>query len=120
MDIGERLKKAREARGLSKSQVARFAGVSPATLTRWEKGARNPRPEHLKRVLAVLRITYEDLWKDHDEDYIREKIAKANTSAEDVRVVLTANPDLTPSEIEVIMRIVESKERELREKRKKG
>ncbi len=114
------MKKAREARGLTKSQVARFAGVAPGTITRWEKGERQPRDEHLAKVLKVLRISYEDLFKDYDEDYIRAKIEKAETTADDIRVVLAANPDLGPADVEVIMRIVESKEREVREKKGEG
>jgi|GEM_PF-976546 len=118
MEIGERLKKAREARGLSKSQVARFAGVAPSTITRWEKGERQPRATQLAQVLEVLHISYEDLFKDFDEDYIQAKIKKARTSADDIRIVLTANPDLGPAEVEVIMRIIESKERDVRERRR--
>jgi len=65
-------------------------------------------------VLQVLDIKYEDLFQDFDAKYIRETIEKYKTNADDIRVVLTANPDLSPAEIEVIMRIVESKEKELR------
>ena len=49
-----------------------------------------------------------------------EALEKYATSAKDMEVVLTANPAVSPAEIEVIMRIVESKERELAEKEKGG
>lgn len=49
-----------------------------------------------------------------------EALEKYATSAKDMEVVLTANPAVSPAEIEVIMRIVESKERELIQKEKGG
>lgn len=36
--LAERVKKAREAAGLSKSDLARAAGVSPSAVTQWESG----------------------------------------------------------------------------------
>lgn len=116
MEIGERLKKARLARGLGVNQLGKLAGVSGATISSWENGRRNPSKPNIDKVLKVLRISYEDLFKDYDENYIAEKLKKAETTADDIRIVLAANPDLGPAEVEVIMRIVESKEREVREK----
>lgn len=114
------MRKVREFRGLSIKDLARESGVSSAAISQWETGKHKPRFEQLKKVLDVLGITYEQLFQDFDEVFIREALEKYETSAKDIEVVLTANPALSPSEIEVIMRIVESKERELAAEERKG
>jgi len=45
----------REAAGLSASEVARQLGVSPAAVSRWERGERVPRGELAERWAEVLR-----------------------------------------------------------------
>jgi transcriptional regulator with XRE-family HTH domain len=46
----------RERSGLSKSGLAREAGVSVGTVADLESGRRNASPEMLRRVAAVLRV----------------------------------------------------------------
>jgi len=114
------LRKVREFRGLSIKDLARESGVSSAAISQWETGKHKPRFEQLKKVLDVLGITYEQLFQDFDEVFIREALEKYETSAKDIEVVLTANPALSPAEVEIIMHIVQAKERELAEKEKGG
>ena len=45
----------REACGLSASEVARELGVSPATVSRWERGERSPRGKPAEEWAALLR-----------------------------------------------------------------
>jgi len=109
----------REFRGMSQAELARRSGIGQSTLSQWESGEHKPRFEQLKKVLDALEINHEQLYQDFDEVFIREALEKYETSAKDIEVVLTANPALSPAEIEVIMRIVESKERELAAEEKK-
>jgi transcriptional regulator with XRE-family HTH domain len=120
METGEQLRKIREFRGLTLSELAKRSGVGQSTLSQWESGKHKPRFEQLKKVLDALGITHEQLYEDFDDVFIKEALEKYETSARDIEVVLTANPALSPAEVEVIMRIVESKERELAEKEKGG
>jgi transcriptional regulator with XRE-family HTH domain len=46
----------RQQRGLSQGGLARNAGVSTSTLSRWEAGRRQPSMPELERVLAALRV----------------------------------------------------------------
>ncbi len=115
-DIGQRIKKARGARGLTPAGLAKKAGISRAKLADWESGNTEPSDEELARVLDALKVSYEGLLKEYDEGYVAERIRKDKTDADDIRTVLAANPHLEPADIEVIMRIVESKEREVRDK----
>jgi transcriptional regulator with XRE-family HTH domain len=113
MDIGEQLLKIREFRGLSQSELARRSGVGGATISQWESGKHRPRSDQLKKVLDVLDITYEQLFQDFDEVFVREALKKYETDNKDIQLVLTRDPHLSPAEIEVIMRIVDSKYKEL-------
>jgi DNA-binding transcriptional regulator YiaG len=45
----------REAAGFSASEVARVVGVSPATVSRWERGERIPRADAAERWAELLR-----------------------------------------------------------------
>lgn len=119
MEIGNQLRKIRRFRGYSLQALAQKTGVSKSTLHAWETGEVEPRAGNLKKVLDVLGITYEQLYQDFDEVFIREALEKYETSAKDIEVVLTANPALSPVEVETIMRIVLSKEAELAAEEKK-
>jgi len=55
-EIGARLRRLREARGLSLSALARAAGIGKATLSGLEHGTRNPTLETLYAVTAVLEV----------------------------------------------------------------
>jgi len=115
----EQLRKVREFRGLSIKDLASRSGVSSAAISQWENGKHKPRFEQLKKVLDALNITHEQLYQDFDVVFVREAIEKFQTGAKDVEVVLTADPALSPSDVEIIMHIVLAKERELIEKEKK-
>jgi transcriptional regulator with XRE-family HTH domain len=68
MKWNERLKLAREKRGLNKSQMSRLVGVSKATTTYWESGSTKMIDgEHLVKVASVLKITPEWLIGGTDE-----------------------------------------------------
>lgn len=80
MRWNERIKIARELRGLNKSAFARLAGVSTATTTDWEKGKiKMIDGEHLIKVASVLRVTPEWLMTGWGE----------KEAGEDVNTVVT-------------------------------
>lgn len=107
MEIGDRLRKARELRGLGVNQLARLAGVSGATITRWEKGERQPRIRELSRVLGVLRLSYDQLHLDLEATFIKEALTSYETDVNDIKLVLHKCPDLDDSDIDMIMGIIE-------------
>jgi len=118
MEIGERLRKVRKFRGLSLDEVAKRSGVSKTTLSQWETGKHEPQAARLRRVLNVLDITHEQLYEDFDAVFVAEALEKFETGAKDIEVVLTADPALSPADVEIIMHIVLAKERELAAKEK--
>lgn len=54
--VGLRLREAREARGITALELARHAGVSPATVSQYERGAQSPSPEVLRRMAVELAV----------------------------------------------------------------
>ena len=112
MEIGEQIRKIRTARGLSIGELGRQSGVSKTTISQWESGKHKPGFDQLRAVLEALGVTYDQLWQDLDLVLAEEAIKKERTDSKDIEAVLKADPDLTDAEIEVIMRIVQSKERE--------
>lgn len=54
--LGGRIQTAREARGLSISQLARRSGVLTKTLRSWELDSAEPRVNKLQLVAGVLRV----------------------------------------------------------------
>jgi|SRR5471030_111109 len=82
----ERLKVAREAKGLKKSHFAKAIGVQPPTITEWERGDTvSPSTNNVMNICRVLNITPEWLMGDQGNGAARtqtyfgpsEKIARA-------------------------------------------
>jgi len=48
-------RRAREEAGLSTAQFGEILGVAAATVSRWESGARYPRPRNLIRYVQALQ-----------------------------------------------------------------
>ncbi len=53
----ERLKQARDLRGLSQTQLATNAGLPPSSVSHFEAGARKPSFDNLKRLAGALSVT---------------------------------------------------------------
>lgn len=63
--LADRLRAAREARGLSQSRLARLADVATSTVNRIERGERIPRVDVLARLAAELGVSVDDLLAPH-------------------------------------------------------
>jgi transcriptional regulator with XRE-family HTH domain len=56
-DFPTALRAAREAAGLSQSQLARELGVESQTVSRWERGVAKPPLDTIVRLASALRVT---------------------------------------------------------------
>ncbi|WP_432407961.1 helix-turn-helix domain-containing protein [Wukongibacter sp. M2B1] len=63
MNIGEYIKQLRNQRKLSINQLGIYSKVSPAHISRIERGLREPSPDVLKKLSNILKVSYEDLMK---------------------------------------------------------
>ena len=55
--IGERLAKARVAKGFSELQLAKRMGVQKSSIERWESGETSPRANRLNQLAGVLNVS---------------------------------------------------------------
>lgn len=61
MTIGERIRRARDAMGLTQKQLGAISGTSEITIRQYELGKRQPRLEQLQRIAFALETTVSDL-----------------------------------------------------------
>lgn len=55
--VGQRLRQARDARGLNLHELARLCGISAPALSLIETGKRDPRLTTLSKIAAALRLS---------------------------------------------------------------
>ena len=56
MTIGDRIKQAREAKGLTQQALGKAVGVSRPAVTQWEDGTSEPRSKKLPGIAATLEV----------------------------------------------------------------
>lgn len=61
MNVAANIKRARKAKGLRKTQLAKLLDVSRSTITAWEAGGPGPRLDDLPRIAHQLDTTVGDL-----------------------------------------------------------
>lgn len=65
--IGGMLAKARKAKGMTKTELARLTDINIGHLTHIEKGERNPSHKALKNICKALDIPYQQLMYTYDK-----------------------------------------------------
>jgi transcriptional regulator with XRE-family HTH domain len=72
MDIGAKIKRAREQAGLTQAELAKKAGVKQARISLWESGKRQQMSlEHLRSIARALGVSADFLigtWEDLQEE----------------------------------------------------
>lgn len=64
-DIGARIRKYREDRGLNQKQLADLIGVSNSRISNWEKGVNRPDADILAGLCRALNVSPSDLLDVH-------------------------------------------------------
>lgn len=54
MSVGSRIRKAREAKGLSPANLGKAIGVSRTTIENWEKDTHHPTPKQVPKLISAL------------------------------------------------------------------
>lgn len=70
MDIGDSIRKHREAAKVSQSALAQACGVTRSSVSQWESGKTTPSREHIQAAAKFLNVSRADLG-DGDEDQER-------------------------------------------------
>jgi transcriptional regulator with XRE-family HTH domain len=63
MNVGQRIREAREELGMQRTVLARRLGVAPNTVWRWEAGDREPSMALLEKIARVLRTEPAELMR---------------------------------------------------------
>ena len=73
MTIGERIREARTAKGLTQEQLAQQLGVSNKTISKWENGKCMPDYSIIQRLCDVIHVSLPELMDGEDtaEDSVR-------------------------------------------------
>lgn len=61
MNIGERIREARNAKSLTQKQLGDLSGTSEITIRQYELGKRQPRLKQLSRIALALNISVSEL-----------------------------------------------------------
>ncbi len=64
MNIGERIRQIREEKGLTQEKVAKWAGVTAASLSRWENEEREPTFRNVEKIAQALGVTMAEMIKE--------------------------------------------------------
>lgn len=59
--IGDRIKTARQARGLTQKELAKLCYSSQPAVAEWEAGRRIPKTDTLQRIADALRVKVSEL-----------------------------------------------------------
>lgn len=71
MSLGDQIKKARTALGISQTAIAKQFGISRAAVAQWENGTTRPDSDKLVELAAILKISLATML-DGDEDAISQ------------------------------------------------
>lgn len=93
VQIGARLRDAREAAGLSTRELADHLGVKESTVGKWESGERSPRGQRVSKLAGILGVSLswilvgrgvEPTGNDHDLVQLRAELRLARDRLDDV------------------------------------
>ena len=74
MTVGEKIKYYRNIRGISQEMLGNLSGINPATITKYEYGIRNPKPDQLLKITNALGISI-NLFMDFDIETVSDVLS---------------------------------------------
>jgi transcriptional regulator with XRE-family HTH domain len=60
--LGRRIQACREAKKISRSELAKLIGISPATIWHWETRGTIPRQARMSKIAEALQVSESYLW----------------------------------------------------------
>lgn len=64
MNIGMNMKRIRKIRDMDQKELAKYAGVSPSSISKFEAGKKTPSLSTAVRIAQVLRCTVDELCRN--------------------------------------------------------
>ena len=91
-EIGSRIRKYRESRGMSQKYLADLIGVSNSRVSNWEQGINRPDADTLAELCRALRVSPSDLLAVHlsENDYTdhEKKVIQAYRQQRDMQAAV--------------------------------
>lgn len=97
MEFSERLKKARERRGVTQTQLGEMMGVSPQSVQQWESGSTMPRHKRIEALAKTLSVRPQ--WLMLEQGDMIERV-ESDAVMHQTELYEDAGP-LTPDEIDI-------------------
>lgn len=66
MDVGQRIKRARERIGWSQARLGDFVGLSKSAISQWENGHTRPQHENMEKAVRALGLPAGELFGDKE------------------------------------------------------
>jgi transcriptional regulator with XRE-family HTH domain len=85
MDIGNKIKKVREAKGFSQRQIAKELGMDPSQYSKIENGKTDPTTSTLEKIAKALNIEISDLFAS--DDIFKDINSADKTLVEKIRLI---------------------------------
>jgi len=106
MRVGKIIKQERTKRGWSQADLGRMLHANKASVSRWESGEREPGPDVVSRIAAVMELGVDALADPRQQSLFRpETIAVAKSKSVLDPVLETAWHRLTPKERRKLVQI---------------
>ncbi len=106
--FADRLRRARESKGISASGLAKLVAVSPTAVWNWETNGIHPRADTLQQIAKVLGVSREFLLTgDHpgsSDPMPFEAALPKNLTIAQAKRALAASLDVPESAIEIVIR----------------
>lgn len=109
--IGQRIKQARLNKGWTQDELAAAAQITSAAISRYEKGQRNPRIEHLQAIANALGVSTFDLTTFSPEK--KEELERANQKLLHLIDTYAQKSECSPEDMEAFKRVKEIIEEDL-------
>ena len=77
MTIAERISAERKAKGLTQKELGQRLGIGESSISQYESGARNPKPETLRRIADALNCDF--YWLLFEKDFSTHEKATLDT-----------------------------------------
>ena len=77
--IGENIRKARKAAGMTQEELAAKAGMHKGSIAQYERGLRNPKKEYIQKIVSALDVSYSELDPDvlgNDADLVNQAFTR--------------------------------------------
>lgn len=77
--IGENIRRARKAAGMTQEELAAKAGMYKGSIAQYERGLRSPKNEYIKKIASALDVSYSELDPDvlgNDADLVNQAFTR--------------------------------------------